>query len=157
MRILFAAALAVPVLGGCAVGGSGRSSAAESRVERCTERILAAVDSEDSQLTRQQLRRYVERTYCARFEERGLIYEDGTLSIDVYTDSGSEHCEIVEPGQPSRPVPCEQFAGRDEVLDCALLQHVRKSEVRRYLAELRERRGTVTCDDDTPLDQLGAE
>jgi hypothetical protein len=40
------------------------------------------------------------------------------------------------------------------ILDCALLHHVRRSEVRDYVERL-QREGAVECDDGAPLDDLG--
>lgn len=166
MRILPAAILAVLVLAACSSnsgeasrdGGDDEAAAApESRIERCVERFVSRIRFEQfPRLTREQARRYAERAYCARFEERGWVYEDGTLSIDVYADDGSEECAVAEPGKPARTLSCDELAERVEVLDCAILHLVRRSEVQRYLAELKRRHDVVECDDGTPLDELGA-
>ena len=151
--VCVAAALTLVVSAGCAFErGDG---AAASRVERCTDSIVER--AEPRGLSEDDLRRYVERTYCSRFEEEGWIYDDGTLSIDVHTDTRAEECAVAEPGKPSRTVPCEQLESGFEVLDCAILHHVRKSEVQAHLAELMRRHTGVQCDDGTPLDELGAE
>jgi len=114
------------------------------------------------------VRRYTESTYCARFAERGWVYDDGALSIDAYTslaEGGEEECGEAEsesapgeePAAPGRTVPCDEVgAGEDETIDCALLRHVRKSEVRAYLDELQRSGRAVACDDGTALADLGA-
>jgi hypothetical protein len=139
--------------------GDEPSAEAASRVERCTERFLERVESGDLAKAA-EIRRYAETTYCARFERRGWIDDDGTLSIDAHVDlveSGSEVCASAEAGGEAGVVPCEELERRDgpEVLDCAILHLVRKSEVRKYVEEL-ERSREVRCDDGTPLDELGA-
>ena len=102
----------------------------------------------------QEARRYVEDTYCARFEKNGWIYDDGALSIAAqeWLDS-SGTCAAQTTGEPSRTVPCEEVM-RGDPIDCALLHHVRKREIKAYLAEQRLQ-DRVRCDDGTPLDQLG--
>ena len=104
-------------------------------------------------------RRYVERTYCGRFERRGWVHDDGTLSIDAHVwlvEGGSEECATAaEPGGRSRPVPCEDEGPGPETIECALLHHVPRTEVEEYVAELRRDR-EVTCDDGTPLGAIGA-
>ena len=103
-------------------------------------------------------RGYVEKTYCERFEREGWIYADGALSIDAHTwllESGSEECGIAEADGRSRTVPCEQLERAEpEPLDCALLRHVRRDEVRAYFDGLGRPAG-LACDDGTPLDELG--
>ena len=71
--------------------------------------------------------------------------------------SVSESCASAGPAQPSRTVPCDQLQAADgpRRIDCALLHHVRRSEVRKYLDDLRSR-GKLECDDGTPLGELGA-
>lgn len=112
-------------------------------------------------------RRYVETTYCARFARRGWVYGDGSLSIDAHTwleQGGREVCAEAEeasegePTKPARTIPCDELGaeGPGMIADCALLQHVRESEVREYLDQLRRRHGSVECEDGTPLDGLGA-
>ena len=92
-----------------------------------------------------EARAYVRRTYCEPFESRGWVYDDGALSIDAQTwlaEGGSEQC-----ASEAGPVPCPE----SRTIDCAMLHHVRRSEVRDYLA----RRPDVACDDGTPVEQLG--
>jgi hypothetical protein len=149
-RLALAAAVLVA---GC---GSSAERAGEptgaSRVERCTERFLARLE-EGSE--REAARGYVEETYCGRFEQRGWIYDDGALSIDAYTKSGTESCAQEEPGGAARTVPCDELEGDwPEVLDCALLRLVRRAEVREYVEELQRSR-EVRCDDGTSLAELG--
>ena len=118
---------------------------------------MQRVESQDlGKTTRAQARRYVKTTYCARFEKRGWIYDDGTLSIGAQVgQSGSEICSSL--GGETRTVSCEELRRRDQhvVLDCGLLHIVRRSEVRKYVEEL-QRNHEVSCDDGTPLDKLGA-
>ena len=136
---------------------SADAATASSPVERCTERLLRRVRPEDAE--RAEARRYVRVTYCARFAERGWVYDDGTLSIAAHRwleESGSEECASAAPGEPVETVPCEELepAAGPRRIDCALLHHVRRSEVRSYLAQLRRERD-VECDDGTPLAELG--
>ncbi len=154
------ASIAVVVVG-CGSNSSEAhqdTSAAASRVEKCSERIVERLASEDSaKTTKEELRRYVETTYCAPFEHRGRIYDDGTLSIAAYLDlveSGS--CALAEAGQETRTVPCEELdRSGPQTLDCAMLHYVRNSEVRKYIEKLQRSR-EVRCDDGTPLQKLGA-
>jgi hypothetical protein len=156
------------IAAGCGTGGdtgqdagvsSDESSEATSRIERCVERFLerAAADG----LAEADVRRYIESTYCSRFEREGWIYDDGTLSIAAhvaFVDSGSsEGCETAQVGEEAETVPCEELEGDGGplFLDCAILHFVRRGEVRQYLAEL-ERSREVSCDDGTPIDRLGA-
>jgi hypothetical protein len=130
-----------------ALAGCGSESSDESRVGRCTERLLSGAEGESTN----EARDYVRRTYCAPFESRGWVYEDGALSIDAQKwleEGGSEVCETAGEGGESVTVPCEE----SRTLDCAMLRHVRRSEVRKYVAELRR---DVECDDGTPFEQLG--
>ena len=142
---------------------------AGAAVERCTERLLSDAELEELTAEEQEaVRSYAESTYCARFAERGWVYDDGALSIDAHTwlaEGGEEECgEAVaesapgeEPPGPGRTVPCDEVdPGEDETIDCALLRHVRRSEVRAYLDELEERGRSVECDDGTPPADLGA-
>ena len=156
MRYRLAAALVLLAAAGCGArgdkptskprAGDDRSASAQARIERCTERILRRVQVRGrAEVTEEQLRRYVERT-CGMFEKHGLVYDDGTLRIEVYTDSRSSVCATSRPGEPARTVPCEDVTLDDPVLDCVLLHHVRRSEDQKYLAELRRTR-EVRCDD----------
>jgi hypothetical protein len=136
VRTLVATALVV------AVAGCGSNAGEESRVDQCIERLLtnAVVDPTDED------RAYARRTYCGPFASRGWVYGDGALSIDAQKwleEGGSEECE-----SEAGPVPCEE----SRTIDCALLRHVRRSEVREYVAQLRDE---VECDDGTPVEQLG--
>ena len=142
------AAAALLLAAGC---GSGSAEPA-SRVERCTERFLGRVAESE----RQETRRYVETAYCAPFERRGWIYDDGTLKLEAHADSGSQECATAEPGEGARTVPCEALEQESpDVLDCGLLHLVRRSEVKEYVEELQRTR-EVRCDDGTPLNELGA-
>jgi hypothetical protein len=154
------------VVAGCGSGedagqdaGAIGDTAAEaaSRVERCVERFLERAASDG--LAEADVRRYVEGTYCSRFEREGWVYEDGTLSIAAYVgfaESGSEECERAEVGEEAETGPCEELEGDGPlVLDCAILHLVPRGEVREYVGEL-ERSREVSCDDGTPLDRLGA-
>lgn len=137
--------------------GQYTSSSTEpaERIEECTERMLRGENSDDA--SRAEVKDYVETTYCAPFERRGWVYDDGALAIDAQLwleSSGSEVCATQRPGTPARTVPCEELERGPTVLDCALLHHVRRSEVRTYVAKL-ERGREVSCDDGTALDALG--
>lgn len=135
VRTLVATALLV-ALAGCASGAGG-----EPRVDRCVERLLADADATT------EARRYARKTYCEPFASRGWVYEDGALSIGAQRwleEGGSEQCA----SENAATVPCED----SRVIDCALLHHVRRSEVRDYVARLRD---DVECDDGTPVEQLG--
>jgi hypothetical protein len=105
--------------------------------------------------SKQAARRYVKQTYCARFEQHGWIYDDGALSIAAqkWLDSGGR-CATGSEGTATRTVPCEQVTRDDSTLDCALLHHVRRTEVIAYVAALGRKR-VVRCDDGTPLKELG--
>ena len=132
----------------------GHSAAADARIESCVDRFLrrATQDTDDD-----VARRYVRDTYCARFERNGWIHDDGVLRIGAHTwaEEGAT-CATGSEGQPPRTVPCEEL---DPVgtrrLDCALLHHVRRSEVQEYVERLRLKRPVVACDDGTPVDELG--
>jgi len=132
--------------------GCGSSSAEPaSRVERCTERFLSRTEPETA-----EIRRYVEKAYCAPFDQRGWVHDDGALRLAAYTQSGAEECQQAQPGGAGQTVPCAEIEGSAlEVLDCALLHLVRRSEVREYVEGLQRTRD-VRCDDGTPLDDLGA-
>jgi hypothetical protein len=136
----------------------GRASAeAASRVERCVDRLMERVKPEDfAKTTRAVMGRHVERAYCAPFEKRGWVYDDGALSIRAHVVEQPGTCSSSLGGE-TRTVSCEELQRMDErlVLDCALLHIVRRSEVRKYIEEL-QRNHEVSCDDGTPLDELGA-
>jgi hypothetical protein len=167
VRTWLVIALFAVVLAGCGgTGASGsegtatdqRSVAANERVERCTERFLERVEGSDA--VKDEARRYVEVTYCAPFAERGWVYEDGTLSIAAHSwliEGSSEECASAGDDEPVQTAPCDQLEPTDgtQVIDCAILQQVRRSEVRDYVEQLK-RIHEVECDDGTPLAQLGA-
>jgi hypothetical protein len=133
----------------------GRSPAAMSRIERCVDRFLQASTTPDA--SKEEARRYVRNTYCARFENGGWIYEDGALSIAAqrWLDEGAT-CAIAGEGEPARTVPCEEERRRagDRTLDCGLLHVVRRSEVKDYIARMQSN-GVVECNDGSALDELG--
>ena len=56
------------------------SLAANSRVERCVDRLLQHARTQDAP-DKAIARRNVRRSYCARFEKEGWVYEDGALRI----------------------------------------------------------------------------
>ena len=132
-----------------------RSPASVSRVERCVDRFLQAATTRDA--SKEEARRYVRNTYCARFERESWIYEDGALSIAAqrWLDEGAR-CAIAREGEPTRTVSCEEErrAAADPTLDCALLRVVRRSEVKDYIKRMRSN-GAVECDDGSALDELG--
>jgi hypothetical protein len=166
LRIALAVVLVI-VVAGCGSGeDTGRNAEASgdtsveaaSRLERCVERFLERAASDE--LAEADVRRYIESTYCTRFEREGWIYDDGTLSITAhlaFEEGGSAECETAEAGDEAETVSCEELEGGEGplLLDCAILHLVRRSEVQGYLEEL-ERRREVRCDDGTPLDRLGA-
>ena len=131
---------------------AGSTSAAE-RIERCTDRLLGSSRPRTGVLSRD----YAKSAYCKPFEELGWVYDDGALSIatlewtrqeEACASGGSDgetydDCIVIE--LPSDPV----------VLDCALLRHVRRVEVERYIDRLGNR--SVECDDGTPLADLGVD
>lgn len=163
LRLVGIAVLALALFG-CGAsdgGGSTAERAADisvSRVDKCSDRLAARAKTDGlSDAEQDEIRRYVETTYCSRFVERGWVYDDGTLSIAAHKwmEAGrEEECtRVTETG--AETVPCEDI-GEDPILDCALLHHVRRSEVRDYIQNLRRRNRHVECDDGTPLEQLGA-
>jgi len=145
-------------LSACGSGSSGRSNVkpssapvAASRIERCVDRLLRHTTTQNA-AGEHAARRYARKTYCARFEENGWIYEDGAVSIAAQTwlDQGAM-CARDSEGQPAKTVPCEVDR---TALDCALLRIVRRSEVREYIHRL-DTNGAVKCDDGTALNKLG--
>jgi hypothetical protein len=167
VRTWLASALFVVALAGCGGTGGVRTEgiatdqqpfAASERIERCTERLLERVKGEDA--STEETRRYIEVTYCAPFVERGWVYEDGTLSIAAHTwliGASSEECASAGADEPAQTVPCEELepTGGLQVIDCSILHHVRRSEVRDYVEQL-QRKHEVECDDGTPVEELGA-
>jgi hypothetical protein len=167
IRACFLIALFATSLAGCggdegrgeAAAGDAGSATIATAVERCTDRIVSGAESANSGggLGEDELRAYVERTYCAPFARRGWVYEDGTLSLDAYEEGYSEDCAEASAGEQPRTVPCEELEsdGGLEIIDCALLRYVRRAEVQAYLEGLRQSR-EVECDDGTRLEDLGA-
>jgi hypothetical protein len=139
----------VALLAACGTSSSSPNDAASSRIDKCADRLLSRASGGSTQ----QARRYAIDTYCAPFERNGWVYDDGALSIAAqhWLDNG-ERCATAATGQPARTVPCDELnrAAGTQVIDCALLHHVRRAEVRAYLAGRH-----VQCDDGTPLDDLG--
>jgi hypothetical protein len=154
-RRLAALASLAALAAGCSLGGEAEAS----RVDRCVDRVLTRVDPEHlTPRHRPVTERYVRKTYCERFAQEGWVNDDGTLSIDAHRwllSAGETDCEVaVEPGEPPSDAPCPEQP--EPTLECALLHHVPKEEVRPYLREVeRERRVPVRCDDGTPLEELG--
>ena len=129
-------------------------AAATARIESCVDRLLTRATLQD--VNDEDARRYVEDTYCARFERNGWIYDDGVLSIGAHTwlEEGGT-CATGSEEQPPRTVPCDELEDPDtRRLDCALLHHTRGSDVKRYVERLQRKR-PVACDDGTPVDDLG--
>lgn len=153
MRIALAVAVLL-ALAGCSFGekkAAQDDATVNSRVERCTERVLDRIGG------RAQIRRYIERTYCGPFARKGWVYADGTMSIKahVYLLNGYAcSSETLTPGGQTTTIPCDPRPLHP--LECALLHYVRRDEVRAYIRKLK-RSQSVTCDDRTPLDKLGAE
>ena len=152
--VVVATGLLVVALAGCG-SKSGEAGRGPSRVERCVDRFFDHVRPEDLATTGTEgARRYIRVTYCERFESRGWVYDDGALSIAAQRwleDAGSESCG----SDHSETAPCKELEPRDEpeVIDCAMLRQVRRSEVRAYIQQLPR---DVVCDDGTPVEQLGA-
>jgi hypothetical protein len=164
VRAAHACALVLIAFTGCGSTGDepdreGRAGDEAARVERCTDRLLERADlAQASPAKRAATRRYVETTYCTRFESRGWVYDDGALAIDAHlalVTGGA--CAVGGPDGSARRVPCDEVdrGHGPQQLECAILHHVPRSEVRTYVRELR-RDGAVECDDGTPLDELGA-
>jgi hypothetical protein len=165
VRVYFAALIFVATVSACSSGNGGRraetpssvptSSAANSRVERCVDRLLQHARPQDL-ADKEIARRYVRGTYCARFEEEGWVYEDGALRIAAQT--WLEHggtCATGGAGEPAKTVPCEpERRGGVRIVECALLRVIRRSEVSDYIKQLRTK-GPVECDDGTAISELG--
>jgi hypothetical protein len=105
--------------------------------------------------TSDQARRHVRDTYCARFDENGWVYADGALSIEAqkWLDAGAT-CAVGDAGDSVATVPCTTTEAGTQILDCALLHIVRRSEVRDYIDRLKTS-SPVECDDGTALDDFG--
>ena len=158
VRTWLAIALLAVVPAGC--GGTTTESTVACR-ERASREVHGAFPRGvgGTEVT-DDARRYVEVTYCAPFAERGWVYEDGTLSIAAHSwlvEGSSEECASAGVATSAQTVPCEQLdsTGGTQVIHCAILHRVRRSEVRDYVEQL-ERTHEVECDDGTPLEQLGA-
>ena len=165
VRLYFAVLILAATVSACSSGNGGRrpetpssvqtSSAANSRVERCVDLLLRHARTQDVP-DKEIARRYVRKTYCARFDEKGWVYDDGALRVAAQT--WLEHggmCAAGGAGEPTRTVPCEpERRGGVRILDCALLGVIRRSEVTDYIEQLRTK-GPVECDDGTAISELG--
>ena len=153
MRIALAIAVLL-ALAGCSFGekkAAQTDATVNSRVERCTERVLDRVGGGP------QVRRYIERMYCGPFARKGWVYADGALSIKahVYMMNGYACSSVTStPGGQTTTLPCDPRPL--DPLECALLHYVRKDEAQAYIRKLK-RSQSVSCDDGTPLDKLGVE
>ena len=173
MRASLAIVFFAAVLAGCGTSGGEQrdgvtsterdSTAAAAHINKCVDRLLSRSTTGGG--SEEQVRRYIKDTYCAPFEQNGWVYEDGALSIAAQrwldnggtcersaattaaTTSGSSGSDR----EPTLTVPCEQTT---RIIECALLHHVRRTEVMAYVAELQRDRD-VHCDDGTPLEELG--
>jgi hypothetical protein len=165
VRVYFAVLILAATVSACSSGnGGGRadmpsggqaSSAANSRVERCVDRLMEHASTQGLP-NKEIARRYIRRTYCVRFEGEGWVYEDGALSIAAQTwlDNGGT-CTTGGAGEPAKTVPCEpERRGGKRIIECALLRVIRRSEVRDYIEQLRTK-GPVECDDGTAIGELG--
>jgi hypothetical protein len=135
------------------------AAGATARIERCVDRLLQNARPQDV-TDEAAARRYARETYCKRFEKNGWIYDDGVLAIGAHTalEQGGSTCAAsrARVGEPAETVPCDEvMRPGPRILDCAVLHHVRRSEVRDYVDRLQQE-GAVECDDGTSLDNLGA-
>jgi hypothetical protein len=136
-----------------AFGCGSSSTESQTTIDRCVDRLLSR--DPPAPADEAAARSYVERTYCRRFAENGWIDDDGVVRIAAqHWLDRSRTCATGGEGEPARTVMCEELRRTDPILDCALLHHVRRSEVRTYLAQL-DRTGRVRCDDGTPLAEVG--
>jgi hypothetical protein len=149
VRVCFAVLILAAMVSACS------SSKANSRVERCVDRLMQHASTQDLP-NKEIARRYVRRTYCARFVGEDWVYEDGALRIGAqnWLDHGGT-CSTASPGEPPKTVPCEpERRGGVRIIECALLRVTRRSEVRDYIEQLRTK-GPVECDDGTAISELG--
>jgi hypothetical protein len=146
------AAFAAAVVVSAAACGTGETSAS-GRVESCVDRLLSNA-RDTSASSDEEARAYVHRTYCERFVANGWVYSDGALAIGAqrWLDAGATCAEGSE-GEPPQTVPCEEIDDPART-DCAVLRHVRRSEVRAYIEE-RGGEGRFACEDGTPIADLG--
>jgi hypothetical protein len=161
VRVALGIMLSTAALAACGAqtGGGGERTdraqrASADRVQKCVDRLVSRSTATEESL--QAVRRYVERAYCTRFARNGWVYDDGALSIAAQTWlSDGAMCTTAKPGEPPRSVQCVSLTDAGpKIIDCALLHHVRQSEVRQYIANLRQD-DAVECDDGTPVDDLG--
>ena len=149
MRVCFAVLILAAMVSACSSGK------ANSRVERCVDRLMQHARTQDLP-NKEIARSYVRGTYCARFDGEGWVYEDGALRIGAqnWLDHGGT-CSTASPGEPAKTVPCEpERRGGVRIIECALLRVTRRSEVRDYIEQLRTK-GPVECDDGTAISELG--
>ena len=154
--------LAIAVLLALAGCGGEKTAAlpkveASPRAERCTQRILDRVSGDNGP----KARTYIAGVYCVPFDRKGWVYADGRLSIAAHLyvlRSGVCSTESVGPGGSTTKTSTTECNPADllDPLECAVLHYVRKDEVRAYIRKLK-RKQTVSCDDGTPLNELGAE
>jgi hypothetical protein len=151
--------LAIAVLLALAGCGGEKTAAlpkveASPRAERCTQRILDRVSGDNGP----KARTYIAGVYCVPFDRKGWVYADGRLSIAAHLyvlKSGVCQEASGTPGGSTTTTKCDP-ADLLDPLECAVLHYVRKDEVRTYIRKLK-RTHSVSCDDGTPLDELGAE
>jgi len=127
---------------------------ASPRAERCTQRILDRVGGDNGP----KARTYIAGVYCVPFDRKGWVYADGRLSIAAHLyvlKSGVCQEASGTPGGSTTTTECDP-ADLLDPLECAVLHYVRKNQVRAYIRKL-QRKQSVSCDDGTPLDKLGAE
>ena len=147
----------VVLAAGCGSNDDEQGASAESPVEKCVTRVLERSPGSDSaESDSADVERYATFT-CEQFDKLGLVHEDGTLKIGV-VDTGSSKsegsapmCAAPTPGEPTRSCP-----DTPAILDCGLLDLVRRAEVKAYIEE-RQRQGPVQCDDGRSVDELGSD
>lgn len=144
-------------VGDAAPSNKPSSARARGRVESCVDRLLKKAARDE--MSDEGPRRWARESFCAGFETNGWIYDDGALSIAAHT-SLQQDVACARRFARARKSPrkrCDAKTWRTPAprfLDCALLHHTRRREVRKYLERL-QRKGAVECDDGTPLDNLG--